>query len=253
MTTVRLTNRNDVYTTQEGDREVFALRGDDRITVEGLFRGEGATDFLDVHGGPGDDRILGIRHDTQLLFGDRGNDYIEVGHAVEDSLADGGPGNDVLRSLGGEGQGTSLRGGTGDDRLFGSLDEGLTTLDGGPGRDLLTGGASDEEDRFYAFFADPSEAPDRDVVRGFQDGRDRIETRIDGLSFSDADVTTPGDQDFVFVGRTRSVDPGEFGFFRQGGDTVVVGNNGEQTAQLVLDGFRGALDAGDFLLNDFFP
>jgi Ca2+-binding RTX toxin-like protein len=144
MTTVRLTNRNDVYTTQEGDREVFALRGDDRITVEGLFRGDGATDFLDVHGGPGDDRILGIRHDTQLLFGDRGNDYIEVGHAVEDSLADGGPGNDVLRSLGGEGQGTSLRGGTGDDRLFGSLDEGLTTLDGGPGRDLLTGGAGDE-------------------------------------------------------------------------------------------------------------
>jgi hypothetical protein len=251
MTTVRLTNRNDVYTTQEGDREVFALRGDDRVTVEGLFRGDGATDFIDVHGGPGNDRLLGIRHDTQLLFGDRGNDHIEVGHGVEDSLADGGPGNDVLRSLGGEGQGTSLRGGEGNDRLFGSPDEGRTFLNGGPGRDLLVGGAGDEEDYFQAFFADPGDAPDRDVVRGFQDGRDRIETRIDGPSFSDADVTTPGDQDFVFVGRTRSVDAGEFGFFVRDGDTVVIGNNGEQTTQLVLDGFRGTLDAGDFLLEDF--
>ena len=40
MATKRLSNRSDTYTTKDGDEFVYALKGNDKITIQGLFYDE---------------------------------------------------------------------------------------------------------------------------------------------------------------------------------------------------------------------
>ena len=118
--TVRLTDRADTYTTKTGDEYVYALGGDDKITFGGFYWPDDEEyGHLEVRGGSGNDRILGGDGNSgQYLYGDDGNDYLEVGHGDGDSAARGGRGSDVLRSLGGGGDGNFLYGDQGNDTLY---------------------------------------------------------------------------------------------------------------------------------------
>jgi hypothetical protein len=81
------------------------------------------------------------------------------------------------------------------------------------------------------------------VVVNFGDGNDNID-----LAGMDADKRAAGDQAFEFVGQTRTPDAAEVGFYRSGGDTIVVGNDGNVRFEVELDRFAAALAADDFLL-----
>ncbi|MFM2277798.1 MAG: hypothetical protein RLZZ444_29, partial [Pseudomonadota bacterium] len=101
------------------------------------------TSAKNVHGGAGNDRIIGAGG-GDALFGDSGNDNINAGRGAD--TVDGGIGNDTLSG----GQGADhLIGGTGNDTL--EADRDYTTfntsigydadrLDGGDGNDSLQGG-----------------------------------------------------------------------------------------------------------------
>jgi hypothetical protein len=74
------------------------------------------------------------------VFGDQGNDRIEVaGGVTRDTVIDAGPGNDIVS--GGK-RVDRITGGDGDDRLFGNA--GNDALQGGGGNDMLNGGSGDD-------------------------------------------------------------------------------------------------------------
>jgi hypothetical protein len=51
-------NRNDTCTTKDGDEFVYALKGNDKITIQGLFYDvENDQNRITVYGGPGNDQI----------------------------------------------------------------------------------------------------------------------------------------------------------------------------------------------------
>ncbi|MGP0628314.1 LEPR-XLL domain-containing protein [Nitrospina sp. 32_T5] len=127
-------------------------QGNDEIDLSGLNSGYEVI----VHGGVGNDVIVGSKGDDDL-YGDEGNDTI-LGMGGKD-LVDGGAGNDNLygdfqaigltiegRSInsifGGTEDEDTLKGGAGNDNLFGN--GGNDTLDAGTGTDSLDGGADDD-------------------------------------------------------------------------------------------------------------
>lgn len=241
MRTVRLTNGNDTYRTRPDDFVVHALAGNDKITIDQYFADDESA--ITVYGGAGSDTILGRTGISgQHLLGEDGNDQLQVGHGDESGTARGGLGDDVLRSLGGAGNGNDLYGDAGNDTLYGGPD-GTTRLNGGPGRDTLVGGAGD--DLFVFFTGHAGTGAARDVIRGFErDGRygDTID-----LSGMDANRLVAGDQAFTFVGNTANPGAAQLGYFRNGGDTIVVGNNGQGKFEIELDQLGAAVSAHDFL------
>ena len=90
----------------------------------------------EIHGGAGDDTILGGLNDN-AFNGDGGHDLLE-GFSYRDTLR-GGQGNDTLI---GHGELDRLFGGAGDDVLDGGAD--ADHLDGGPSSDLVIGGLDDD-------------------------------------------------------------------------------------------------------------
>jgi hypothetical protein len=95
---------------------------------------------IDAHSavcrGPGKDPLL---FDARVLLGDR-DDQLAIPRPSDEVelTVEGGPGNDVLRGAV-EGDGAAeLRGGEGDDQLYGSAC--CSTLSGGNGNDQLHGG-----------------------------------------------------------------------------------------------------------------
>ena len=154
---------------------IDAASGNDRVTIEDVrgasgvllvVNGQNGGDTIDasgadlgdvrllVHGGDGNDTIIGSDNDD-LLRGDAGNDNIDggagddtiVGGANHDSLA-GGDGNDEITGgtendtiVGGDGN-DLLDGEDGHDRLTGEL--GDDTLLGSAGNDVLNGSAGDD-------------------------------------------------------------------------------------------------------------
>jgi hypothetical protein len=196
MATVRLTDGNDTYTTNSGDEFVFALGGNDKITVKGVFYDE-AEDAarISVYGGPGDDRLISSMTaiEGQRLYGGSGNDHIEInGSPTASGYAAGAGGNDTIVCKFGD-EGCILDGGTGNDRLVNEkgydvtmygrsgddiLDAGTLLGDdtfqaGGPGRDISIGGPG--EDRFILSTGDTVAGPRRDVVKKFTQGSDLID------------------------------------------------------------------------------
>jgi Ca2+-binding RTX toxin-like protein len=239
--TVRLTDRADTYTTQDGDEYVYALGGDDKITFGGFYWPDDEEyGHLEVHGGSGNDRILGgAGNSGQTLLGEDGNDYLEVGHGDGDSSARGGRGNDVLRSLGGAGDGNYLAGDQGNDTLYGD-DDGKSTLNGGIGKDLLVGGSDRDE---FVFFTNHTVAgSNRDVIKNY-DSADLID-----LGGMDANKSVAGNQSFAFVGATRDPGRAELGYYVKDGDTIVVGDDGAKTFEIELDRYKGPVDGSDFVL-----
>ncbi|MCG8491533.1 MAG: Ig-like domain-containing protein, partial [Sneathiellales bacterium] len=107
-----------------------------------------------MHGGTGDDRILGGAGNDVLngndgedtLYGGSGNDRISGGDGADSLFGEqgddtllGGSGQDTLKGGGGN---DVVNGGSGNDELYG--DSGNDTLVGADGRDTLKGGGGDD-------------------------------------------------------------------------------------------------------------
>lgn len=134
-------------------------RGEDDV-----IRGLGGNDELDGNGG--DDTLNGGSGNDEL-DGDTGNDSL-LGAGGNDEL-DGGSGDDVLR------------GGKGDDEL-----------NGDNGDDMLFGGKGADTFKFESREGD-------DTIGDFKSGVDRILFDIDGLSFSDLNITNNDAGDAVIT------------------------------------------------------
>ena len=80
--TVRLTDRADTYTTKTGDEYVYALGGDDKITFGGFYWPDDEEyGHLEVHGGSGNDRILGGAGNSGQVSSRRGWQRLPRGRA----------------------------------------------------------------------------------------------------------------------------------------------------------------------------
>ncbi|MDZ8030678.1 calcium-binding protein [Nostoc sp. DedSLP04] len=155
-------NSNDVINGQGGDDIIDGLSGND------LLRGGAGNNTLD--GGTGDDTLSAISSTgDNLLFGDDGNDSLDIsGRIFSDTFSgtfdkfdsrslgnntlNGGAGNDMLSASGSKGD-NLLSGGDGNDSLdisgsyrnnYGYISDsrslGNNTLNGGAGNDILSAG-----------------------------------------------------------------------------------------------------------------
>jgi hypothetical protein len=243
MTTKRLSNGNDTYTTKIGDEAVYALKGNDKITIQGVFL-DPETDrtTIRVFGGPGADQILSrVEVSGQEGYGGPGNDRIEI-NGGDDSggLAVGAGGDDVLICLGGD-EGCLLDGGEGSDRLS-TQSHTSTIFKGGPGKDTHTGGA-ESSDSFRFAKGDTVSGANRGTIAGFQKGQDEID-----LSAVDANTNQSGNQAFTLVASTNNPAVGQVSYFKSGTSTIVVADTGAVTFQIELKNFDQPLEAPDFSL-----
>jgi Ca2+-binding RTX toxin-like protein len=140
---------NDLIVTQKGNKlRVFGGSGDDRIRT-------GKGNSVRIDGGDGDDRItLNVKTSKGVIHGGLGNDYI-VGSKSHDQIYAGPqrnprglPDRDTVKGMGGNdrifdysGTGNRLYGLTGSDRIS-SLGDAISQVHGGNGTDFLysTGG-----------------------------------------------------------------------------------------------------------------
>ena len=183
---------DDTISGGDGADKARGGRGDDSLSGDAgddaLF-GEGGNDIL--LGGEGADRLRGQRGDDRLL-GENGDDNL-AGARGEDTLI-GGEGDDTLS---GGGDGDRLRGQGGDDKLGGARGEdelfggaGGDRIRGGAGDDTLSGGLDDDTlvggagNDVFMFAANDGD----DIVRGFQQGLDRIEISSGASVFEDVSI-----------------------------------------------------------------
>ena len=140
---------------------------------------------------------------------------------------------DASRIIAGDGGDNAVRGGPGDDQLFGR--QGADLLRGfggddelrpGVGADLMRGGAGG--DTFVLRWLRPGDEPERDVILDFETARDVID-----LSAIDANRTEPGNQAFRWLGSGHfGADPGGLRF----GDGCLLGDvDGDGRADVALD------------------
>lgn len=168
---------NDTLNAGLGNDTMFGGYGDDlmhAVTGMNLLYGEGGHDTM--IGAPGDD----------TMFGGMGNDLMN-GNAGHDLMV-GGAGHDTL--YGGPGRDT-LNGSYGNDQIWAG--QGHDLLIGGPGSDYLYGGLGEDVFRFM----DPGDFDGSvDTIADFSRGEDRIDMRMNGLSFI-------GDQAFSGAAQVR--------------------------------------------------
>ncbi|MGJ8544954.1 MAG: calcium-binding protein [Sulfitobacter sp.] len=123
---------NDHVFGRDGDDLIYGREGDDHligsIGTDTVYGGDGNDTMAgsqgndEIHGGDGNDlAFIGVFEDSDRIFMDAGNDFVDGASAGSSFYAEGGTGNDTLNS------------GVGND-----------TLDGGAGNDLLNGGAGDD-------------------------------------------------------------------------------------------------------------
>jgi serralysin len=241
MTTKRLTNGNDTYTTKDGDEFVYALKGNDKITIKGFFYDvENDATRVTVYGAEGDDQIVSeLSMSGQIAYGGPGNDRIVMQGGDDDGgLAYGGGGNDVLICKGGD-EGCGLNGGAGADQLI-NQGEYYAGMSGGPGRDRFTTSPG-SLDRLRFEKGDTVSGSQRDVVKGFIQDEDEIQ-----LSGIDANTKISGDQAFTFVASTKHPAVGEVSCYKSGTSTIVVANDGSSSFEIELQEFDQPLLATDF-------
>lgn len=206
-----------------------ALSGDDTFDLSAfadVMNGYNGDDRM--YGNGGNDTLRGNSGDDRL-FGGGGND-LALGAGGADRIF-GGSGNDVLK---GGRDDDVLKGGAGWDKLIGN--GGADDLDGGPDRDILSGGAGN--DRLNGGRGNDTlkglggydilvfeMGGDRDTVKGFQDGLDKID--LTNFNFSNAATAKS------FASNVS-------------GDVVFDFGDGDV---LTIEGIsRGALSGADFLL-----
>jgi len=120
---------------RDGDDVVYGREGNDTLIgsmgTDTVYGGAG-NDILagsqgndEIHGGDGNDlAFIGVYEDSDSIYMEAGNDFVDGASAGSSFFADGGTGNDTLNS------------GVGDD-----------TLQGGAGNDQLNGGSGDDRCR----------------------------------------------------------------------------------------------------------
>ncbi len=241
---------NDTLFGFDGNDSIFGLGGADWLHGNGgrdLLVGAGGNDRLwgdsgnDVlKGGSGLDTLLGgLGRDK--LFGQVGNDVLRGDGGADKLYGAGGgdtlkgeAGSDVLQGgngfdklIGGSGN-DKLVGGGGQDTLLGGL--GQDTLTGGAGADTLRGSAGDDTFNFNRL-ADSGPGFARDKIADFVQGHDLIDVHT-----IDADSTTPGNQDFNFIGTSHFSAAGDLRYVTSGGHTIIAGDvNGDGTPDFRIE------------------
>jgi len=201
---------NNTISTGNGDDTVFV--GSDASVSTGngndqIFIGvESPASNTTANGGNGDDEITVIEAGgSNNLFGAAGNDTLQV---IEGSrqFAFGGSGNDTLTS---NGSYNRLNGGSGDDKLFSSVNDSLFGGDGDDvlfagqaGSNRLTGGAG--ADQFW--IANGSLPTSKNTVTDFAVGVDKIGLGGVGVTqFSALSLVQQGADTLVKLGATDLV------------------------------------------------
>lgn len=263
--------RNETFYAGAGDDSIGSGLGNDRIyggsgndqsgggKGNDRMYGETGRDSLwgdegrdAIYGGAGDD-VLGGRDDGDRLFGGTGADtlYGDAGRDRLDGGADrdqlmGGMGNDRLS--GGSGA-DALSGNEDDDAIFG--DRGNDTMSGNDGRDTLNGGRGADTFEMWddAGARDVVRIERRDtgnaagtwdVVRGFEDGVDKVDLRGFG------DMRFRDDPDYAGGGRASCYYvEGDGG----GASFLFIDANGDRAtdAKIAFDGWQD-LGRGDLIL-----
>jgi Ca2+-binding RTX toxin-like protein len=273
----------DTINGSAGYDEIHGGNQDDKLYGNGwndLLYGEDGDDTLD--GGTGADRMEGgVGADTYYVD-DAGDVVIEIasipgeidvvhstvsytmpvdvealilegtmaidgtGNAQDNSIAgndqnnvlDGGGGADNLTGNGGE---DTLRGGAGMDNLYGGDND--DKLFGGTERDTLRGGTGADKFIFTSVAECGLTQTDADRLVDFSSAQgDKID-----LSAIDADVNTPGDQAFNFIGNNNAFVPA-FGAGQLAFNGAFV--EGDINGDLVVD-FRIAVNAASLAAGDF--
>lgn len=223
---MRGTDGDDVMNAGQ-DQTLRGLSGDD--TLEGdsnaMVYGDTGADRIEVfdnatgYGGFGDDTLWG--HDASTIYGGEGDDFVG---AIDGSSADGGAGDDEVQwyatAEAPSGHSVLIRGGEGNDTVRGwDQDDGLVTLAGGTGNDLViardgnlgigsfgedtligTSGASltgGEGDDLFVVSLSPGPAPsteDAVTIRDFVKDSDRIvvdlSQAVESLTLAEVDGDT---------------------------------------------------------------
>ncbi len=167
------------------------------------------------------------------INGTAGTDIIKANLNFRNTI-NGGDSNDQIR---GGGMVDTINGGIGNDKILAFT-----------GADILTGGAGADQFR-YLFAGDSGIGAAADHVTDFVIGSDRF-----NFALMDADVVTPGDQAFAFIGTGAFAvtGVGQIRYQTSGANLLVqidTDGNGMADMEVVLDGLAGqALTGGDFLL-----
>ncbi|WP_419756872.1 phytase [Anabaena sp. FACHB-595] len=201
---------NNTISTGNGDDTVFVGSNASVSTGNGndqVFIGvDSPASNTTANGGNGDDEITVIEAGgSNNLFGAAGNDTLQV---IEGSrqFAFGGSGNDTLTS---NGSYNRLNGGSGDDKLFSSVNDSLFGGDGDDvlfagqaGSNRLTGGAG--ADQFW--IANGSLPTSKNTVTDFAVGVDKIGLGGIGVTqFSALSLVQQGADTLVKLGATELV------------------------------------------------
>ncbi|BAB77799.1 esterase-like activity of phytase family protein [Anabaena sp. FACHB-709] len=201
---------NNTISTGNGDDTVFVGSNASVSTGNGndqVFIGvDSPASNTTANGGHGDDEITVIEAGgSNNLFGAAGNDTLQV---IEGSrqFAFGGSGNDTLTS---NGSYNRLNGGSGDDKLFSSVNDSLFGGDGDDvlfagqaGSNRLTGGAG--ADQFW--IANGSLPTSKNTVTDFAVGVDKIGLGGVGVTqFSALSLVQQGADTLVKLGATDLV------------------------------------------------
>ncbi|MGV0103647.1 GP-PDE domain-containing protein [Nostoc sp. DSM 114160] len=199
-------------TIQAGNGEDTVVVGSDSLVSTGdgndrvLIGANGPANNTNADGGVGDDEVTVVEaNGTNNLLGAAGNDTLTV---VEGSrqLSFGGSGNDTLTS---NGSNNRLYGGSGDDKLFSSVNDSLFGGDGDDvlfagqkGGNSLAGGAG--ADQFW--IANASLPSSKNIVADFAIGTDKIGLGGTGISqFSALTLLQQGSDTIVKTGNTELV------------------------------------------------
>ena len=148
---------------------VDAGAGNDTIDLRGMG---GSGIAIEVHGGIGNDTILGATDSKNIIFGGEGNDTITGGSRADELY--GGDGDDIINALGGN---NLILGGAGDDIITAGI--GDDDIDGGEGADELTGGGGNDVYRFSGNWGEDEVIENTDTAFGTADIWDFAGTTTD--------------------------------------------------------------------------
>ncbi len=198
---VEATQGNTIQT-GNGDDTVLVGSGSSLSTGDGndqiLIGANGPASNTSADGGAGDDEVTVVEANSgNNLFGAAGNDTLTVVEGTR-QLSFGGSGNDTLKS---QGSNNRLYGGSGDDKLFSSVND---SLFGGDGDDILfagqgggnrlSGGAG--ANQFW--IANASLPTSKNIITDFAIGIDKI--GLGGIVLSDLTVLQQGSDTLVKTG-----------------------------------------------------
>ncbi|MEH2246329.1 esterase-like activity of phytase family protein [Nostoc sp.] len=195
-----VTGKGDDTVVVGGDSSVSTGDGNDQV----LIGANSPANKTSANGGAGNDQVTVVEaNGSNNLFGAAGNDTLTVVEGTG-QLSFGGSGNDTLKS---QGSNNRLYGGSGDDKLFSSVNDSLFGGDGDDvlfagqgGSDRLSGGAG--ADQFW--IANASLPTSKNIVTDFAIGIDKIGLGGVGVTqFSALTLLQQGSNTIVKTGNTE--------------------------------------------------